>query len=271
MTFHFPDEVDTNVLTIDATDPKSGTAEFKAGAIRVDKIASPSVVETGRIEERRSRGLPGTSTRAAAAPASERVAQGGDGRRREKPAGAVGLLAGSGGGTAADTVLLTADGRSPSRGQPASGRRTAGRAGVRLGRRRARSAARRAPRPGGHRARDRRDELLPALHAVQEHVGWISPGALNYVCERLTVPPADAYGVATFYALFSLDWRPPRVVHVCEDLACKCRGSDELIAELEDRFGPEGTIDRGRGGDMVSQPVSRPVRPGAGGNAHRVR
>ena len=38
MTFHFPDEVDTNVLTIDATDPKSGTAEFKASAIRIEKI-----------------------------------------------------------------------------------------------------------------------------------------------------------------------------------------------------------------------------------------
>jgi predicted molibdopterin-dependent oxidoreductase YjgC len=38
MTFHFPDEVDTNQLTIDATDPKSGTAEFKAAAIRVEKI-----------------------------------------------------------------------------------------------------------------------------------------------------------------------------------------------------------------------------------------
>jgi len=38
MTFHFPEEVETNLLTIDATDPKSGTAEFKAAAIRVDKI-----------------------------------------------------------------------------------------------------------------------------------------------------------------------------------------------------------------------------------------
>ncbi len=38
MTFHFPDQVDTNQLTIDATDPKSGTAEFKAAAIRVDRI-----------------------------------------------------------------------------------------------------------------------------------------------------------------------------------------------------------------------------------------
>jgi predicted molibdopterin-dependent oxidoreductase YjgC len=38
MTFHFQDEVQVNNLTIDATDPKSGTAEFKATAIRVEKL-----------------------------------------------------------------------------------------------------------------------------------------------------------------------------------------------------------------------------------------
>ena len=38
MTFHFQDDVATNLLTIDATDPKSGTAEFKATAIRVEKL-----------------------------------------------------------------------------------------------------------------------------------------------------------------------------------------------------------------------------------------
>ena len=38
MTFHFPDEIDVNVLTIEANDPKSGTAEFKASAIRVEKL-----------------------------------------------------------------------------------------------------------------------------------------------------------------------------------------------------------------------------------------
>jgi formate dehydrogenase major subunit len=42
MTFHFPEEVDVNQLTIDATDPRSGTAEFKAAAVRVDKLAEAS-------------------------------------------------------------------------------------------------------------------------------------------------------------------------------------------------------------------------------------
>ena len=47
MTMHFPDEVETNILTIDAVDPKSGTAEFKAAAIRIEKLSVPEPVGVG--------------------------------------------------------------------------------------------------------------------------------------------------------------------------------------------------------------------------------
>jgi NADH-quinone oxidoreductase subunit F len=94
---------------------------------------------------------------------------------------------------------------------------------------------------GGHVVRSQRHMLLPTLHALNERAGWISPGGLNYVAQRLTVPPADVYGVATFYALFSVDERPTRVVHVCDDIACRCAGSEELIAQL----GPEGVAENG--------------------------
>ena len=47
MTFHFPDEIDVNVLTIEANDPKSGTAEFKAAAIRVEKIEAVLAIAGG--------------------------------------------------------------------------------------------------------------------------------------------------------------------------------------------------------------------------------
>ncbi len=43
LSLHQPDEVQTNLLTIDATDPKSGTAEFKATAIRVERLAKVPV------------------------------------------------------------------------------------------------------------------------------------------------------------------------------------------------------------------------------------
>src|SRR3954464_14559592 len=79
---------------------------------------------------------------------------------------------------------------------------------------------------GGHAARSRRDLLIPTLHAVQSRIGWISQPAMNYVCRRLTVPPAEAWGVATFYALFATTPRPPVVAHVCNDLACAVLGAE---------------------------------------------
>ena len=94
---------------------------------------------------------------------------------------------------------------------------------------------------GGRAARDRRHLLITVLHAVQERVGWISPGALDYLAERLTVPPAEAYGVASFYALFRTSPAPGAVVHVCDDVACQVAGAEELCAEMTRRFGREGT------------------------------
>jgi NADH-quinone oxidoreductase subunit F len=109
-------------------------------------------------------------------------------------------------------------------------------------------------RGGGHEARSRRHLLLPVLLAVQEHVGWVSPGALNHIAERLTVPPADIYGVASFYALLSVEPRPARVLHVCEDLACRCNGSQELIAQLEEHLGPEGELNLDGSGTWLRSP-----------------
>ena len=85
---------------------------------------------------------------------------------------------------------------------------------------------------GGRDSRAMRHLLLPTLQALQRRVGWISEGGLGYICDRLNVPPADAWGVATFYALLATLPQPPRVVHVCDDIACKCRGADALIAAL---------------------------------------
>ena len=70
--------------------------------------------------------------------------------------------------------------------------------------------------------------LLPALHAAQARVGWISEGALNHISERLSVPPAESYGVASFYAMFSMRPRPPTVAHVCDDIACRVNGAEEM-------------------------------------------
>jgi NADH-quinone oxidoreductase subunit F len=92
---------------------------------------------------------------------------------------------------------------------------------------------------GGRSARARRDLLLPALHSLQDEIGWISAGGLNYICERLTVPPAEAYGVASFYAMFSLETSPPVQIGVCDDVVCRIRGALDLCSSLEDTYGEE--------------------------------
>ncbi|MEV5872789.1 NADH-ubiquinone oxidoreductase-F iron-sulfur binding region domain-containing protein [Streptomyces sp. NPDC052101] len=97
---------------------------------------------------------------------------------------------------------------------------------------------------GGRAARDRRDLLLPGLHALNDRVGWISEGGLGHLCRRLTVPPAEAYGVATFYAMFSLRPRPATVLHVCTDLACTAAGADALCAGVTERLGSGVSVER---------------------------
>lgn len=100
--------------------------------------------------------------------------------------------------------------------------------------------------PLRNRHERRRHLLLPALHGIQERFGWIRPGALNYLCQTLSIPPAEAYGVATFYGLFSVRERPPLVAHVCDDVACVTRGAEKLCARLEFEIGAEGESQNGR-------------------------
>lgn len=127
---------------------------------------------------------------------------------------------------------------------------------------------------GGRDARGRRHLLLPGLHAVNDRVGWISEGALDYLCRRLTVPPAEAYGVATFYAMFSVEPRPATVLRVCTDLACAAAGASDLCAGIESRLGSGVQVERGpclglcerapaalaiKAGDPVRTAVSAPA------------
>ena len=88
---------------------------------------------------------------------------------------------------------------------------------------------------GTARRRERRHYLLPALHALQNAAGWVSPGGINHVGEVLGVPPAESYGVATFYDMFRTT--PPEhdgdTFHVCVDAACQIAGYEDLAASVE--------------------------------------
>src|SRR5690349_21842725 len=110
---------------------------------------------------------------------------------------------------------------------------------------------------GGHESRARRNHLLPALQALQARVGWISEGGMGYVCTRLDVPPADAWAVATFYALLATSPRPRRVLHVCEDLACRTRGANAICDALERSLGPAAP--HAPEGDTIAHDAEKPT------------
>ena len=132
---------------------------------------------------------------------------------------------------------------------------------------------------GGHAARARRHLLLPAFHAIQSRVGWISEGALNYVCERLSIPPADAYGVASFYALLvhrpATEARPARLRRHRLPLqggrqAVRGAGAHRRPG-LPPRPRRRPHRDSRRRRRVAAEPVPRTLRSGAGGAASRSR
>ena len=87
---------------------------------------------------------------------------------------------------------------------------------------------------GVRRAKDVRHLLLPGLHLLNNSKGWISPGGLNYLAESLRVPPAEAFGVASFYDLFELEEPEgdgPRH-HVCVDPSCAIAGASSYAEHL---------------------------------------
>ena len=128
---------------------------------------------------------------------------------------------------------------------------------------------------GGRQVTGERDLLLPTLHAVQDGIGWISHGALNYICRRLSVPPAEAWGVVTFYHLLATDPQPANVAHVCDDIACRLNDVDKDIERLESqglmvkRSPCLGQCDRGaaalvtKAGNEAQRYVVVPEVPGA--------
>ena len=95
-----------------------------------------------------------------------------------------------------------------------------------------------------------RSAVLGALMAAQhENHGYLTREQMDAVAEYLDMPPIQVYEVATFYSMFETEPVGRHCVSVCTNISCMLRGSDEIVAYLEDRLGiklgestPDGKI-----------------------------
>jgi len=71
--------------------------------------------------------------------------------------------------------------------------------------------------------------LISILQDIQEEFGYLPEPAIYWFSERLNVPPAVFFGIATFYAQFHLRPRGKNIITVCSGTACHVRGSERLI------------------------------------------
>jgi NADH-quinone oxidoreductase subunit E len=79
--------------------------------------------------------------------------------------------------------------------------------------------------------------LIPILQKVQEEYRYLPEEILTFVATALDLPPATVYGVATFYAQFSLEPKGKYVVKVCDGTACHVRKNQSLITGIKRRLG----------------------------------
>jgi len=81
-----------------------------------------------------------------------------------------------------------------------------------------------------------RSALIETLHTVQSSFGYLDKNAIQFVARSLHVPLSQAFGVATFYHHFSLVQPGRHTLTVCTGTACYIKGTDKLLAELEQKL-----------------------------------
>ncbi|MGR6836884.1 NADH-quinone oxidoreductase subunit NuoE family protein [Syntrophomonas erecta] len=88
--------------------------------------------------------------------------------------------------------------------------------------------ARYADKPGG---------MIEAFHAIQADLSYLPEKAVAEAAQVFKVSTAEAYGVASFYSMFSVKPRGKNVIRICESAPCHVAGATEVVAALERELG----------------------------------
>lgn len=75
-------------------------------------------------------------------------------------------------------------------------------------------------------------KLIPILQETQDVYKCLSKEVISYVATSIGVPPAKVYGVATFYAHFSLEPKGKHIIRLCDGTACHVKKSHSILNAL---------------------------------------
>lgn len=97
--------------------------------------------------------------------------------------------------------------------------------------------------------KDKKDAIMPILQKAQEIFSYIPEEIVDLMALRMGVHSSEIYGVASFYSQFSFIPKGEHEICVCLGTACYVKGSDKILADLEDELGikvgettPDGKI-----------------------------
>jgi len=79
-----------------------------------------------------------------------------------------------------------------------------------------------------------KENLIMMLQAIQRHYNYLPKPAIMYLSTKIGVPFSQIYGVATFYATFSLEPRGRNIISICLGTACHVRGGDRVHEQIEE-------------------------------------
>ena len=79
--------------------------------------------------------------------------------------------------------------------------------------------------------------LMPIMQKAQESFGYLSMEAMTLIADELDIPVSKIYGVATFYAQFSLTPKGDNIIQVCTGTACYVKGAQAVLDEVIHQLG----------------------------------
>jgi len=83
----------------------------------------------------------------------------------------------------------------------------------------------------------KRAALLPALHAAQRELGWISNETMKEVAQLLDLRPADVLEVVTFYTMFNQEQIGRHHIQVCRNISCALLGARRITRHISGKLG----------------------------------